>query len=131
MSSIPILTINEYNLKNEKPIGTITVSSVSTKIYPDLEPGKWIAFDFSDLLGGKSKTFTSSLNDAINDAKDKFNTELSKKYPNATSVIGLKFSLSTEMLYAEDRSIITFSIGPQGPPPIIIVVMSGTVIGPL
>lgn len=134
MSSIPILTINDYNFKSERPIGTISVSAVSTKIYPDLEPGKWIAADFSALFGGKSKLFTTSLENAINDARDKLNKELAKNYPNALSVIGLTVSLSAEILLAEDISPIVISTGEglgNDRFPVIIVVMTGTVIGPL
>lgn len=134
MSSIPILTINDYNFKSERPIGTISVSAVSTKFYPDLEPGKWIAADFSALFGGKSKTFTASLENAINDARDKLNKELAKNYPNALSVIGLTVSLSTEILLAEDlypTAIIEFKDIGLDYTPVIIVVMTGTVIGPL
>jgi len=129
MSSIPILTINDYNFKSEKPLGTITVSAVSTKIIPDLEPGKWISVNFSDAFGGKSKTFTASLENAIDDARDKLKKELATKYPKATSVIGLTVSLSTEILQAEDEYPISISAFDYTP--IIIVVMTGTVIGSL
>ena len=130
MSSIPILTINEYDITSETPIGMISVSSVSTKMWPDVKPGKLYATDFSELFGGKSSVFTASLENAINNARDKLNKELAKNYPNASSVIGLKVSLSTKILYPEDTSLVTISIGPHATP-VIIVVMTGTVIGPL
>jgi hypothetical protein len=114
---IPLLSIDTYN-KNEKPIGMIRTSGVSIKLYidkKDIPKGQWITVNASGILGGKAIVETRSIEDAIDSAKEKFMEEL-KKYPTATSVIGLKFDLASTMIQKD-----TFN-------PAIIATMSGTVI---
>ena len=120
MTSIPLLTIDNYNIDNEEPIGIIIKHSLSLKIFidkKDMPSGKWVVTNFSPLLGGKSILLTRSVNDAIEDVKEKFISELTKKYPNATSVVNLKINLS--------RTFLKYQILPT-----VIATMSGTVIGP-
>ena len=121
---IPLLTINTYDFKKEKTLGTIIVSSVSTRQYisnKDVPKGHIFAMNVSSAFGGKSIVFTRSVEDAIDDAKIKLYSEIRKKYSSATSVIGLQVSLTSQMMDTASGS---------APLPIITITLTGTVIGP-
>ena len=125
MSTVPLLTINTYNFDTQHPIGTITKSGVSIKLYidkKDRKPGQWIVSNVSGIFGGKSIVVTRSISDAVESAKEKFMLELRQKYPNAICVIGLKIDLSATLIdnaLMKDENV-----------PAIIATMTGTVIGP-
>lgn len=120
---IPLLTINTYDFKKEKTLGTIIVSSASTRQYisdKDVPKGHIFAMDVSSVFGGKSIVFTRSVEDAIDDAKIKLYSEIRKKYSSATCVIGLQVSLTSQMMDTGSTS---------APLPIITITLTGTVVG--